>query len=180
MVKKVNTICLGIFLSGICLFSSYAQEKSVDDLYPTSTRLFHIERSKNKNIVCYDLNPGLTGNPDDKEPVAVYWINREEHPGQRNTLSYVQRKMAFGYAIVDKNNGIITIEINALKKRKITIEQDTKTGYFCKTEIDLQPAVLQKIYVKTQASNSMQVEYVDVSGCSMATGLPVKERIYQN
>ena len=180
MTQKRYFVILGIFLLSFCLFSGYAQQPESGDLYLTETRLFHIERSKNRNIVCYDLNPSLSGKPDEKEPVNVYWVNRETNPGQQSELSSIQKKLAFGYTVVNKSDGAITIEINALKKRRVSIVQDEKANYFCRMEINSQSAVLRKIYVKTLESNSMQVKYVDVSGNSLATGLPVTERIYRN
>ena len=145
--------------------------------YDTDKRLFHIERSKNKNIVCYDINQGIKGEPDDKAPLTVYWVNQEERPGQHDALNYIQQKMAFGYTVINKHNGVITIELNAIKKRELVIEWDGRK-YLCRTEINKLSSVLSKIYVKTKDSNSLQVEYVDVYGYSPDTGALVSERIY--
>ena len=90
-----------------------------DTTYPNEKRLFHIERSKNKNMVCYDLNMDLTGKPDEKQPLSVYWINREEHPGRRGELSYLQEKLAYGYTVDGKQNEAIIIGLNAVKNRKL-------------------------------------------------------------
>lgn len=173
-MKFKHTIC-SIFI----LFFPYVYltaKDLPDETYHTVNRLFYIERSKNKNIVCYDLNPGVKGKPDDKNPLSVYWINREEHPGQQDALSYIQSKLAFGYAIIGKHSGVIAIELNAVKDRKLTIEWDGEK-YFCQTNINKQPSALYKIYVKTKTSNSIQVEYVDIYGYNVNTGLLVTERI---
>jgi hypothetical protein len=146
-----------------------------DSTYRTENRLFHIERSKNKNIVCYDLNTDATGKPDEKQPLSVYWINREEHPGRLGELSYIQQRLAYGYTVAGKRNEAIIIELNAAKDRLITVEHDEQ-NYFCRIEINKQPSVLQKIYIKTKTPNSLQVEYVEIEGLDMMTGAPVKER----
>ena len=147
-----------------------------DDTYQTENRLFHVERSKNKNIVCYDFNDHMANKTDD--PVYIYWINREERPGQPGELSYIQRKMAYGYSVLDKTNGVITIELNAVKSKKLLIRQEG-SRYICQVDINQQPSVLQKVYVKTKSNNSIQVEYVDIFGNSLDTGLSIKERIYR-
>ncbi len=174
-LKIVHTVCFVLLCCCLPKISS-ASSPDEDDTYITKNRLFYIERSKNRNIVCYDLNQTTTGEPNEKTPLSVYWINREEHPGQQGTLSYIQQKMAFGYTVVEKRNGTITVELNAVKNRKITIEQNGRE-YFCQTEINKQPSTLLKIYVKTKANNSLQVEYVDIQGLNLATGTPVSERI---
>ncbi len=147
-----------------------------DDTYGTETRLFHIERSKNKNIVCYDLNADAAGAPDGKSPLSVYWINREEHPGQQGPLSYIQQKLAYGYNVVGKQDDVIVIELNAVKNRKITLDRNDGK-YICRMEINKHPSALLKVYVKTKTSNSLQVEYVDIQGYDLATGTSVSERI---
>ena len=166
---KRSMITLVIFFcSSGFLFAS-------DNTYPTKNRLFHIERSKNKNIVCYDMNMDKTGKPDDKKPLSVYWINREEHPGQHGELSYIQEKLAYGYTVAGKQNGVIIIELNAVKNRKITLERN-KQKYICRMEINRKPAELTMIYVKTKSPNSLQVEYVDIHGLDLSTGTSVTER----
>ena len=147
-----------------------------DDTYNTETRMFHIERSKNRNIVCYDLNLDVMNSPDKESPLSVYWINREEHPGRHGDMSYIQKKLAYGYDVVGKQNGAITIVLNAVKNRKITIEQNKKK-YICRMDINNKSSVLSKIYVKTRPSNSLQVEYVDIHGYNLETGVVVTERI---
>jgi len=154
-----------------------ASDPDRDDTYPTEKRLFHIERSKNRNIVCYDLNTDTTGAPDEKKPLSVYWINREEQPGQYGELSFIQEKLAYGYTVTGKQNGGVSIEMNAVKNRIITIERNEQT-YFCRIEINRQPSVLQKIYIKTKTSNSLQVEYVDILGFDLTTGASVTERFF--
>jgi hypothetical protein len=153
-----------------------ASDLNNDNTYRTENRLFHIERSKNRNIVCYDLNMDATGKPDEKQPLSVYWINREEHPGKQEGLSYIQQQLAYGYTVAEKRNGAIVIGINAAKDRLITVEHDERS-YFCRIEINRRPAVLTKIYIKTKTPNSLQVEYVEIEGLDMMTGAPVKERI---
>ena len=168
--------CIVIYLVQILSFSSKPAPE-MNDSYIEDNRLFHIERSKNKNIVCYDINTDATGVPDEKKPLTVYWINREEHPGRRGELSYIQEKLAYGYTVKGKQNGVVAVELNAAKNRKITIERNEEK-YFCRIEINNQPSVLQKICVKTKTNNSLQVEFVDIQGFDLATGASVTERFF--
>jgi len=152
-------------------------EADEDDTYATENRLFHIERSKNKNIVCYDLNADDTGVPNDKKPLTVYWINREKYPGRRGELSFIQEKLAYGYTVIRKQEGRFYLELNATKNREITLES-REEKYICRIDINSQPAALQKIYVKSKQNNSLQVEYVEIQGIDLATGVSISERFY--
>ena len=168
---------IGLILAHHCLPAfSMTPDPGEDDTYSTEARLFHIERSKNRNIVCYDLHADATDKPDEKSPMLVYWVNREEYPGKQGSLSYIQQKLAYGYTITGSQNGVITIELNAVKGRKITIEQNNQK-YFCRIEINQQPSTLSKVYVKTKTSNSLQVEYIDIHGYNLETGVLITERI---
>ena len=174
---SLKIIYIVIYLVHSLCYSIDIEPDRNDNTYSTEKRLFHIERSKNKNIVCYDLNTDVTGIPDEKKPLEVYWINREEHPGRRGKLSFIQEKLAYGYTVKGKQNGIISIELNAAKNRRITIER-YEEKYFCRIEINQQPSILQKIYVKTKTNNSLKVEYVDIEGFDLASGASVTERFF--
>ena len=138
-------------------------------------RLFHVERSKNRNIVCYDVNLNGYGLNID-EPVKVYWINREERMGARDGLNAIQKRLAFGYKIKSKGSTSAQITINSCPDKTIQIKK-VDGNYKCFTQINRQDAILDKIYVKTKDSNSLVVEYVELYGTSLASGKTISERI---
>ena len=158
------------------LFSltSYASNPE-DNTYPTQERLFHIARSANKNLVCYDVNL-KDGKLDAKSPLNIYWVNREERMGETNGLSYIQRKMAYGYKLVSAGDDSSEVILTAYPARKLTIcKQDSK--YVCLITIDNQPAILESLYVKAKSGNPLSVEYVELQGITTATGAKVTERV---
>lgn len=153
---------------------SYAQQ-GTDNTYPTPERMFYIERSKNRNIVCYDVS--LTGGKlNTGKPLSVYWIDREENPGERKELSSIQRYMAYGYKLVSADDDSAEVILTAHPARKLTIRR-LGGKYVCLIEIAGSMAVLQRLYVKAKESNSMSVEYVELFGMDMETLRPVNERI---
>ena len=87
-----HALCLVGFLL-LFPYGMAAQPDSDGDTYTTKERLFYITRSLNKNLVCYDYR--LTdGRLDKKDPIHVYWVNREEKVGQKEDINFFQRKMA--------------------------------------------------------------------------------------
>ena len=101
---------------------AYAHSRDTDpnSTYPTPDRLFHIARSLNRNLVCYDANQ-TNGKLDTKEPIKVYWLNREMEPGKTNGLSFIQKKMAYGYKVVSIAEHTCTITLTAYPEKKLTI-----------------------------------------------------------
>ncbi len=145
------------------------------NLYPTPTRLFHIARSVNRNLVCYDARLS-DGRLDTSEPMAVYWMNREEHEGQRGGLSFIQRKLAYGYEVVVEGDDSSVITLTAYPARQLEIVRDGER-YVCRTIIGGQLSVLQWLYVKASDWNPLGVEYVELHGRSVATGEETVERV---
>ncbi len=146
-----------------------------ENTYPTPERLFHIARSINKNLVCYDVNL-KDGKLDTKHPLNPYWVNREEHPGETNGLNFFQRKMAYGYKVIDAKEDMCICTLSASKDQKLIITQ-YNNQWVCLTEINKQKAVLKELYVKSKPHNGMKVEYVELRGIAIATKLPITERI---
>lgn len=155
----------------ICPAYLYAQ----DNTYPTKERLFHIERSKNKNLVCYDANIA-DGKLADKNPLTVYWVNREESPGESKPLTAIQKKLAYGYKVVSQNENTCEVSLSAYSGRNLTIKKQNNS-YVCTIIINNEPAILQSLYVKAKEGNSLSVEYVELRGVSVKTQETVSERI---
>lgn len=139
-------------------------------------RLFHISRSVNRNLVCYDVNQ-KSNVLDMKNPIHVYWHNRTDNPGHENELSYIQRKMAYGYNILSKGNNEVEVKLTAYKKRAMTVCRH-KGKWISKIIINGKPSQLTEIQVKTKEGNSLNVLYVTLVGKALADGTPQTERIY--
>ena len=146
------------------------------DTYHTKDRLFYITRSVNKNLVCYDANL-VNGKLEADDPIKVYWINREEHPGEREGLTYIQRKLAYGYKLISREGNNYNCSLSAYPKRLITVTQDANGNYVCYITINNERAILKSLYVKAHPKNSLKVEYVELRGISLKTNQKITERI---
>ena len=160
----------------IPLALSFAMPLAFAVAFSRADHLFFIERSKNKNLVQYDVR--LTENNDiaERDPVAVYWIL--ENGAQRN-LTSIQRTLAYGidsYKRIDKNK--FRVALVALKEREVIVERIE--GFFrAVTLINGEPSVLEKIYVTSRENlfGLPKVLYIDLFGRSRETGSPTNERI---
>lgn len=162
MKNSIYRIFLGFFLI-------FAVQMS----HAAGNRLFHITRSLNRNIVCYDLR--LSGNAiNQKEPIHVYWENHENAPGATTELTFVQRKMAFGYSVKSVSATEATVVLTAYNKRTIKVcKHDGK--WVAIVKINGKDCVLTEIYAK--AKNAVTVEYIELRGKALADGTVQKETI---
>ena len=139
--------------------------------------LFVIARSKNANIVCYDLNKDAKGLANKERPLRVYWINKTDHPGEESPLNYIQDKFAYGYSSKVLAGGAFEISLVAFPDRKLILEPDGKNGYRARVMISGKPSLLKKIFVQAKPGNSLKVAWVDIYGIDIQTGKSLTERI---
>lgn len=171
-MKKL--LIMSLFI--LCLpFSGLYADELEGNTYETAERLFHISRSANKNLVCYDANL-INGKLDTQKPLKVYWVNREERPGETNGLSYIQRKLAYGYKLVSGNQERCICTLTAYPDRKLTITQQG-AECICTVTINNQLAILKSLYVKANPRNPLSVEYVELRGVSVDTHEELTERV---
>lgn len=165
-----------LVLWGLVLCGQPWAVEAQENVYPTPERLFHIERSKNRNLVCYDVNL-KEGKLDLKNPLEVYWINREEEPGKRKGLNFIQEKFAYGYKVNSKGQDTCEITLKAYPGRVLTLKRQNG-AYVCILQINNQPAILKKLYVKAKDNDSLTVEYVELFGETTNGSQAVNEKVY--
>lgn len=138
--------------------------------------LFFIERSKNKNLVQYDVQ--LTANRDlsDSRPVNVYWVLEN---GRREELNSIERKYAYGIARQERvDRDKFKVILAAFKGLEIIVEK-LNDSFKAVVSINGTESILQKIYVKSEETQARlpRILYVELFGRNKETGRPVKERI---
>lgn len=138
-------------------------------------RLFHISRSVNPNWVCYDVNQN-NNKLDLKNPIHVYWHNRSDNPGHENELSFIQRKLAYGYNVLSRGNNEVEVKLTAYKKRSLKVCMH-KGKWISKININGRPSQLTEIQVKTKEGNPLNVLYINLVGVSLADGTKQVEKI---
>ena len=138
--------------------------------------LFFIERSKNKNLVQYDIR--LTENRDhpDSRPVNAYWILEN---GMREELNSIEKKYAYGIVRQERlDKDKFKIVLAAFKRMEIIVERINES-FKAVVSINGRESILQKIYIKSEETRAgfPRGLNVDFLGQIRATGLPIKERV---
>jgi len=144
---------------------------------PRSQELFLIERSKNANVVRYDVRLEKGGAYDVRQPLDAYWLLRAED-GRREELTDLERRAAYGYEILPNAKATeFGVRLVAAKERPLAVRRRAGT-YRAEVVIDGGTAVLESVFVATKESGVIpKVLYVELRGSSVAGGRPVRERI---
>ena len=138
-------------------------------------RLFHIDRSKDIDIVVYDaVTDGNQLAEDD--PVDVYWILKQKG-GQRDDLNWIERWKGYGID-VDQRWGKDSLEF-VMRADGTKIRVTRRNGeWIGMTRINDQLARLESIYVKTDESGWFpEVLEVHMKGYRLSDGVRVVEVI---
>ena len=135
--------------------------------------IYIFERSTNSNYVCYDINL-QGGKLCQKEPLNAYWIS--EHETEKNPLTFLDRKMAFGIKVVSAKEDEAQVHMTAYKDLIIRICKH-KGKWVGIVKLHGHEMILQKMFAQMKQSIYPKCEYVDIYGTDIVTGEKLRERI---
>jgi hypothetical protein len=141
-----------------------------------ASHLFFIERSKNKNLVQYDIRHAENSDLPGLRPVNVYWVLEN---GRHENLNPIEREYAFGIVHQEKLDGNkFKVILAGLKGLEIIVER-MNDSFKAMISINGRESILEKIYIKSEEKRTglPKVLYIDLFGRTKETGLPIKERI---
>jgi hypothetical protein len=141
-----------------------------------ASHLFFIERSKNKNLVQYDIRLTKNSTLLDLRPVNVYWVLEN---GRHENLNPIEREYAYGIVHQEKlDENKFKVILAGLKGLEIIVER-MNDSFKAMISINGRESILEKIYIKSEEKRTglPKVLYIDLFGRTKETGLPIKERI---
>lgn len=140
------------------------------------SHLFFIERSKNKNLVQYDVRQVKGGDLPDLRPINVYWILEN---GRREDLNPIEREYAYGIVRQEKLDGNkFKVILAGFKGLEIIVER-MNDSFKATVAINGRESILERIYIKSEEKRVglPKILYIDLFGRTKETGLPTRERI---
>jgi hypothetical protein len=176
---KSSIIITGL-LTCICsllCFAAYAQDKpELPVPSGNPAQLFYLQRSPNTNTIVYELNL-KNGVLDTIAPIHIFWICYAEH-GQKEELTSVQRKYAYGLAVKYISKDHWTLRFVANKKKMVELTKGTDGQLHVFDHLNGQEAILTHIFMQIDGGSMFSPNVTAVSewGIDAATGSPVFEK----
>jgi hypothetical protein len=135
-----------------------------------------MQRTANTNTIIYDLNV-LDGKINDSEPVKVYWIRYNEK-GQKEDLSYIQRKFAYGVVTKKLPNEQYDVRFVSYKKFPLLLMKANDGKYHIFATVAQRQIMLKSLFVKIEGGSFWlpNVVYVEFKGTDQNTGREIIER----
>ncbi len=172
-------LCFSFFSGNFLLTNKNSiadKENNQTDAKKLNILLFVIERNINKNIVCYDANILKNGTLNIEDPIDAYWLENETN-GKRSELSYLQRRMAYGFSFEKTAMGNVYVTLKAFDKRKILVSVDKKGNSHALIKINGSDANLTRIFVTARPKMYTTVEFIELYGNDIRTGKALYEKI---
>jgi hypothetical protein len=139
------------------------------------TSLFQIERSKNANEIHYAAQVAKDGSLNAKDPIAAFWVMKAED-GRREGLSFIERKMAYGFDI-SRRGAEWDLKLAAAPERAIKL-MNIGGRWRAQTVLNGKSAYLQKIFIQTKEGGMMPtVVSIDLYGEDAANGKTIQEHV---
>lgn len=173
LLKAYTLVVLLVFVVNV---QSNAQE-GFPEPANNSNQLFYLQRTSNKNTIVYELNM-KGGVLDAENPIHVFWIRYEEQ-GQRQELSYIQKRFAYGVRTKKIKDGYYRLSLNAYDSFQMDLIKNTNGVYQVHAQANGKNILLQRIFIKILGGTmlSPDIEYFELKGLNLAGGELVAERM---
>jgi len=119
--KLLSFLFIGTSVIGLMSFNALDSKKN-------NSHLFTIERSKDENEICYDINTTETNKLDSENPISVYWIKHTEY-SKTEPLTRIQKNYAYGLTYLRKRENEAVFQFVSYSKKYFTIKKD-ESGNF--------------------------------------------------
>lgn len=172
-----------LFLS----YGTYAQHSENSDpsplKFPTpqgiSNQLFYLQRDPNTNTIICQLNVDTDGELNKKEPIKVYWLRYGEK-GEKEDLSYIQKKFAYGIQTKAIGNEQYELKFVSYKKFPMYLMKSADDKkYHVYVTVNKKKIQLERIFLRIEGGSFWlpNVKYVELKGVDTANKTPIVERI---
>lgn len=179
----LSAVLTALFLS----HTAFAQTTDNSDpsplKFPTpqgiANQLFYLQRDPNTNTIICELNVDENGTVDKKEPIKVYWL-RYAQKGEKEGLSYIQKKFAYGIQTRDMGNDQYELKFVSYKKFPMYLMKSAEDKkYHVYVTANKKKIQLERIFLRIEGGSFWlpNVKYVELKGINTASRTQIVERI---
>lgn len=141
--------------------------------------LFKIERSKDPDVVQYEVNMTEDGDINLSNPIKVFWI-RYTNNAEKEPLTWIQQALSYGIRYDSISETQVVFHFAAYKKRKLYLKKVPKSGFIVWIKSNERWVVLNKIYIELDGGSFLvpHIPFIKVCGTDVEKVASTKEVIY--
>ena len=142
----MRTSFIIISLALVSFFSSGFNNPDLKLKIPGEYNLFKIDRSRNADIVMYDVNLDIRGQLNTSNPISIYWKKHTEE-GQYESLTAIQRKFGYGIKFQDISENKAVFQIVAYSGLTFELRRSGDDYFRVYTITDGKEIELKSLYI---------------------------------
>lgn len=146
--------------------------------HPGNYNLFTIDRSRDPDIIMYDVNLDSRGNLNRSMPISVYW-KRISKESQFEPLTRIQNKMGYGIKFQNISENKAEFQFVSSLDRLFELRKCSDNHYRVFTICDSHKVELKSLYIHFKDNSSWipAITKIDLYGIDTASGGIITESI---
>ena len=174
MVRKVVIVFLAMIAAGSSGFTNPDASKE----YPGDYNLFSIDRSRDPDVIMYDINLDSQGKLDTTMPITIYW-NRKSDNGRTDALTGIQKKFGYGLQFLRISDYSADFKFVSYFKRSFELRKSGNDEYRVYTYSDGKNVEVRNMYIHFENDSFWfpAITKIELIGIEPNKGSLVKETI---
>ena len=146
--------------------------------YPGDYTLFKIDRSRDPDVVMYDVNLDSKGKLNGSMPISVYW-DKNTTNGGKESLTGIQKKFGYGIRFQDISEYGADFQFVSYFKRTFELRRTGDENYHVYTVSNGEKIEVKRMYIHFENDSFWfpAISRIELYGIETNMGNPVKETI---
>ena len=143
-----------------------------------SNMLFKIDRSRDPDVIMYDVNLNSLGELDKSNPINIYWIRNTEK-GIIKPLTGIQKKFGYGLKFISISENMADFQFVSYFDRVFKLRKTDNNQFKVFTISHNKKVEVQRLYVQFEDKSSWipNILNIELYGIDTDNGNPVYESI---
>lgn len=141
-------------------------------------KLFKIDRSRNSDVIVYDVNLNNKEELDKSTPINIYWVKNTKK-GNTEPLTGIQKKFGYGLKFISISNNMADFQFVSYFDRVFKLRKTDNNQFKVFTISANKKVEVQRLYVQFEDNSSWipSIINIELYGIDTDNGNPVSESI---
>ena len=159
------------------ILSGYTNPDRSGD-YPGNYNLFKIDRSRDRDIVLYDVRLDSLGNLDSSGPISAYWKKFTEN-GRYEPLTMIQQKFGYGIRFHNISESVADFQLVSFQDQLFRLRKNKDNEYRVYLVSGGKNIELRSLYIQFEDDSFWfpEISRIEIKGMDLAEGGLVTEII---
>ncbi len=171
MIRFQNfLIILGLYI--LILFEASALTEN------PGNSLFKISRSRDADVICYDVSLEDDGRLNTNSPVNIYWIRRTKG-SVREPLTWIQNRYSYGIKFLETSGDHAKFRFVSFDNKEFMLERSDEGRFRVYAAMDNKTVIVERIFVQFEGGTFLApvISEVILYGRDVESGLLLTEDI---